>query len=345
MKRAAIAYADDKCIDSQLLVANLVALFRQRGLSMITLLAGTAIFEQDLNQSGHKISAVQLNKLLDNAIKQWPSDDLAFILGQQWLPAQSGPLTQGLLCCKHFGQAQQFWQRYHWLTQPWLQISRWQTPQQQHLLIQQDLGMPQLQRFFMELSLSSLVASFKSLSRSRWHGHFSLPYTAPSNIDQYYKYLGDSIKFEQPICVVSFDQTIDQQPFEMANRQGLWQANRQIRRLYLNSDFRIGLPAMVRRLMLQQIHSNQSLPDIAAQLSLSPATLKRRLKAFNISFQQLQDEAKLQHAIYLIAINGDSNPHIAKQLKFADSNNFRRSFKRWTGKLPSNFKYWLTSKI
>ncbi len=343
MKLTAIAYADDKCIDSQLLVANLVALFRLRGLSTAPLLAGSAIFEQDFCQAEHKISPLQLAKLVSNAIKSWPTDDLAFILGQQWLPAQSGQLSQGLLCSEDLDQAQRFWQRYHWLVQPWLQISRWQTAEQQHLLLQQDLGMPQLQRFFIELSLSSLVSSYKRLSRCRWQGQFSLPYSAPSNIDQYYKYLGDELKFNQPICVVSVNQSTLKQAFELHNSQGFLQAQRQLRRQYLNADRRIGLPATIRALLLRKIHANLSLPDVAQQLCLSPATLKRRLKAFSISFQQLQDEAKLQHAIYLIVINGDSNLHIAKQLKFADSNNFRRSFKRWTGQLPSQFRYWLSN--
>ncbi|WP_394204186.1 AraC family transcriptional regulator ligand-binding domain-containing protein [Shewanella waksmanii] len=343
MRQAGIAYADDKCIDSQLLVASLVALFRQRGLSIDNLLAGSAIFEQDLNQPQHKISATQLQKLLSNAIKYWPGDDLAFILGQQWLPAQSGPLTQGLLCCNDFAQAQSFWQRYHWLVQPWLQISLWQTAQQQHLLIQQAMGMPHLQRFFIELTLSSLVSSFKYLTRSRWHSQFLLPYPQPDNIDQYHKYLGGSLSFNQPICVLSIDHSLRYQPFEMANPQGLTQANRNLRHSYFNRHYRISLPAMVRQLLLKQQQIDASLPHIAEQLSLSPATLKRRLKAFNISFQQLQDEAKLQQAIYMIAVHGDNNLNIAKQLRFADSNNFRRSFKRWTGKLPSNFKYWLTN--
>lgn len=339
----AVAYADTKCINIQLLPATIFSLFRQRQVPIHLLLTGTRIFEKDFTLVDSHISILQLSTLIRNAIKLWPSNDLAFILGQQWLTTQSGILTQGLLCSRDFSQAQFFWQRHYWSLQPWLQTSRWHTQNQQHILFQQDLSLPELQQFFTELTLSSLVSCFKQLTHCRFQGHFSLPYSSPSNIDQYYKYLGDKLTFNQPIGVVSFDLSLNQTAFSLRNSQSFLQAKRLARYQYFQKPFNIGLPAAVRLQLKKSYQTSTTLPEIAAQLSLSPATLKRRLKDFNTTFQQLQDEVKLQQAIYLLVINGCSNTLIAKQLKFADSNNFRRSFKRWTGQLPSYFKDWLST--
>lgn len=338
-----IAYAQDKCIDSQLLAASIVAMFEYRQLNVDRLLKGTGIFKQDLQLIEHMISPLQLMSLIDNAIALWPGDDLAFLLGQQWLPVQSGPLTNGLFCCNSLTQMQHFWHRYHWSSQPWLQGWHWRTKQMQHLLLQLDIGAQRQRRFFTELTLSSLVSTYKRLTHQAWQGHFSLPYTEPKLLDQYYKYLGHDLSFNQPICVISYNATTRQDPFELANSQGLKLARQQVNQQRQAAKYQIGLPAYIRLLLTRPKTRCYTLPQVAESLGLSPATLKRRLKAYDISFQQLQDEANMQQAIFLLAVSGESNLTIAKQLHFADSNNFRRSFKRWTGQLPSQFKYWLSN--
>ncbi|GIU20772.1 MULTISPECIES: AraC family transcriptional regulator [unclassified Shewanella] len=337
-----VAYAQDKCIDSSLLVASLITLFEYRHLSIHQLLTGTGIFEQDIRTLNHKINPIQLSQLIDNALDLWPGDDLAFLLGQQWLPSQSGNLTNGLLCSSNLNQLLSFWQQYHWQTQPWLQGFRWQTTKQQHLILQLDIGASRQQQFFIELSLSSLVSTYKRLSGQPWQGHFSLPFSQPKHIDQYHKYLGEKLSFAQPICVVSYDLSVDNQPFNMADQQGFKLAELKAEQQQKQAQYSCGLPGMISHLLTREQSKSYTLPDIAAKLALSPATLKRRLKPFNISFQQLQDQANLHNAIYLLAISGESNLEVAQQLKFADSNNFRRSFKRWTGQLPSQFRYWLS---
>ncbi len=337
----AVAYASDKCIDSQLLVSNLISLFEQRRLSLTELLSGTGIFIEDL-KAQHKISPLQLLKLIANAQKLWPGEDLAFLLGQQWLPNQSGLMTNGLLCCRDLSQLESHWQKYHWLSQPWLQGWRWQTETKQHLLFTLDIGAHTHQRFFIELTLSSLVSSYKHLKHQALHAEFALPYPAPSNIDQYHKYLGNMLKFQQPICTISYEKNLQKQSFEMANSHGYKLADRQASSQLQDAEYKIGIPAAIRSMIRQTKGQHASLPDIAEKLTISPATLKRRLKEYNTSFQQLQDEANLHQALYLLAIDGESNTAVAEQLQFADSNNFRRSFKRWTGQLPGYFTDWLS---
>ena len=337
----AIAYASDKCIDSQLLVSNLIALFEQRRLNLNRLLSGTGIFTQDLNEQ-HKISPIQLSKLIDNAQKIWQGGDLAFLLGQHWLPNQSGLMTNGLLCSRDLAQLQAHWLKHHWLSQPWLQGWRWQTESKQHLLLALDIGAHKQDRFFLELTLSSLVSTYKRLRHESWQGEFSLPYPEPKNIEQYHKYLGFQLTFKQPLCVISYELAMTKKNFDMANPHGYKLASRQALRGLMAAEYKVGLPGAIRSHLIRHDSQQLSLPDISERLGISSATLKRRLKEYHTSFQQLQDEAKLYRALYMLAINGESNLAVAQQLKFADSNNFRRSFKRWTGQLPSQFRDWLS---
>lgn len=217
-----LATWQDKCIDSQLLVASLVGLFKQRGLDGDKLLRGTGIFATDIRKPDHLISPKQLARLLDNALAQWPSGDLSFLLGQLWLPSQSGALTAGLFCARDLKELTYFWHKYHWLTQPWLQTWRGQGEQQWHFLLSLDLGMQRHRQFFIELSLSSLTACCKQLLGQAWRGSISFPYSAPDNLAHYYKYFGTDIRFDAPLCRISMAKTLLRQPSLFASQSLLY---------------------------------------------------------------------------------------------------------------------------
>ena len=352
----ALATWQDKCIDSQLLVASLVGLFKQRGLDCDKLLRGTGIFSADIRKPGHSISPKQLLRLVDNGLSLWPSGDLSFLLGQLWLPSQSGALTAGMLCARDLNELGLFWYQYHWLTQPWLQCWRWQGDKEWHFLLSLDLGTQRHRQFFIELSLSSLVASCKQLMGQGWRGSMSFPYETPQNIAQYYKYFGTDISFDAPLCRVSMAKAFMQQPLLYAqqiassvesqatrhavthaviSRQSHFQSPRYT---LFASEYRLGLAAGIR---LSLMRDNLSLPEMAEKLMMSPATLKRRLAEMDLSFGQLADETRLIKALYYLATPSQDAHTIANSLSFSDASNFRRSFKRWTGQLPTYFRSWL----
>lgn len=213
----ALATWQDKCIDSQLLVASIVGLFKLRGLDSDKLLRGTGIFAADIRKPDHLISPKQLSRLLDNALCLWPSGDLSFLLGQLWLPSQSGALTAGIFCARDLKSLGHFWHKYHWLTQPWLQTWRWQGEQEWHFLLSLDLGMQRHKQFFIELSLSSLTACCKQLLGQAWRGSISFPYPAPANLAHYYKYFGTELSFDAPLCRISMAKSLLCQPLLFAS--------------------------------------------------------------------------------------------------------------------------------
>ncbi|MGL4936675.1 AraC family transcriptional regulator ligand-binding domain-containing protein [Shewanella sp.] len=331
-----LATWQDKCIDSQLLVASIVGLFKQRGLDGDKLLRGTGIFIADIRTPGHLISPKQLMTLVDNALALWPSGDLSFLLGQLWLPSQSGALTAGLFCARDLNSLGRFWYKYHWLTQPWLQTWRWEGDKEWHFLLSLDLGSQRHSQFFFELSLSSLVATYKLLTGKHCHPSVRFPYAAPHNLALYYKYLGTDIGFYAPLCCVSLPKSMMHEPLSLACAgHALLQSPRYA---LVASGYRQGLAAGVRRKLMRE---NLTLPQLALKLGMSPATLKRRLADMNVSFGQLADETRLLKALYYLTEPQQDAHSIATLLAFSDASNFRRSFKRWTGQLPGYFRCWL----
>ncbi|KAA1193478.1 AraC family transcriptional regulator [Pseudohalioglobus sediminis] len=85
----------------------------------------------------------------------------------------------------------------------------------------------------------------------------------------------------------------------------------------------------------------QQLPtasDIARQLNVSPRTLHRRLTAEGTSFQQLKDNFRRELAVGYLHREDLSIDAIAAVMGFQDNSAFYRSFKKWTGVSPGQFR-------
>ena len=91
----------------------------------------------------------------------------------------------------------------------------------------------------------------------------------------------------------------------------------------------------LRRLMLDNRHSGN---DVAQLLSMHRRTLNRRLKAEGTTFQRVLDDVRFEVARDLLA---NSNVHlddIAAALGYAAVTPFMRTFRRWSGTTPGQWR-------
>jgi AraC-like DNA-binding protein len=78
-------------------------------------------------------------------------------------------------------------------------------------------------------------------------------------------------------------------------------------------------------------HGNFSAGEIAIASSLSLRSFHRRLKEYNVTYQQLLDDVRKDVAISYLNQKDCCNSTIPCLLGYADSRAFQRAFKRWTG--------------
>ncbi|MFT6274776.1 MAG: AraC-like DNA-binding protein [Halioglobus sp.] len=77
---------------------------------------------------------------------------------------------------------------------------------------------------------------------------------------------------------------------------------------------------------------------ISAALNMSAPTLRRRLKREGTTFQQLKDSSRCSAAKLHLNRPELSINEVAVQLGFTDPSAFHRSFKKWTGQTPGQFR-------
>lgn len=95
-------------------------------------------------------------------------------------------------------------------------------------------------------------------------------------------------------------------------------------------------------------YTSERLPtasEVARELAMSPRTLHRKLTSENTSFQQLKDNYRRELALHYLQRPELSIDAIAAVMGFQDNSAFYRSFKKWTGQSPGEYRSHLQHEV
>lgn len=94
----------------------------------------------------------------------------------------------------------------------------------------------------------------------------------------------------------------------------------------------------VRDLLARQESHDLDMEEVAAQLNMTIRTLRRKLVDEGTRFQNIKDELRRDNAVHLLNQSSLSVQAIAIRLGFSETAAFTRSFKKWTGQTPRDFR-------
>lgn len=295
-------------------VADLLHAAQRRGVLPHQTLAGTRLFEADLQKPQCRMDFAALRQLLTNITKV-PSPELPAVIAQAILLNPQIPLCRLILAAPTLNKAL----RYLWFyrQQLWplcLPVLQWQgTALQLTLLPAVGMGQAQplalviCQQFLLALCTARQVQGEQSSGLSP---ALTLQLTSVQLAQPLSEYQSAQCRHWRQVCC--------QQAKLLPREPGLleWLSRQQLRRLphWLSPD------------------------EAASMLQLHPAALKRLLAEQGCSFSQWQDTLRNQLALCWLSQPELSNRQLAARLGYSDEHNFRRAVKRWTGLLPSAFR-------
>lgn len=99
-----------------------------------------------------------------------------------------------------------------------------------------------------------------------------------------------------------------------------------------------GWPARVRGACLDDVRCMVSVVRLAERLGVSVRTLHRRLADEGVTFKSVVDETRKELAIGYLSNSKLPVVDIAERVGFTEATNFRKAFRRWTGKVPSDYR-------
>lgn len=99
------------------------------------------------------------------------------------------------------------------------------------------------------------------------------------------------------------------------------------------------LLSRVRRIMGYDLGAGfPAFEEVASALNMSPPTLRRHLRKEGTSYQQLKDNCRRETAVAYLSRPELSVNAVAALMGFTDPSAFHRSFKKWTGQTPGQYR-------
>ena len=105
---------------------------------------------------------------------------------------------------------------------------------------------------------------------------------------------------------------------------------------------RPGESDLVRKIRSACLNSPNRFPaaaEIASELGLSLRTFHRRLAEDGLSCQSIINEMRRSLATELLENTHMGIDQVAERIGFADATSFRKAFKKWTNRSPSDFRH------
>jgi len=162
----------------------------------------------------------------------------------------------------------------------------------------------------------------------------------PAHAAEYRLMFSQQLVFDAPLSAIFFDARLLPSRV-VANRTTvrsfLRDAPQSVFVKYRNTD---SWSARLRRRLRGSIggHDWPLLQQVAAELRVTPTTLRRRLEAEGTSYQKLKDDLRRDAAVHYLCTTRISVAEVAGLLCFQDASAFRRAFKSWTGVQPSRYR-------
>ncbi|MCO5130597.1 MAG: AraC family transcriptional regulator [Xanthobacteraceae bacterium] len=163
-------------------------------------------------------------------------------------------------------------------------------------------------------------------------------YPAPPHVDLYQSFFGCPVLFGQAGNEMEFDAGWVDHPMVRSDPAATALAADMCEPLLDDVNRGGGIAADLRRAMIARPGWFPSIEAMAAEMSVHPRTLRRKLEAEQITYRQVIAEVRMKLAIEYLRSTEMTNQEIAARLDYSDAANFRHAFTRWTRKSPSAFR-------
>jgi AraC-like DNA-binding protein len=164
-------------------------------------------------------------------------------------------------------------------------------------------------------------------------------YAEPPHSAEYRLMYSADLRFGRPNTLIAFDAGYLDLPVvqnEKSVKEFLRTAPESILLKYKNSS---SLSARVRRRLRQYLPGEVAdFEELAEELNMTPATLRRRLHEEGESYQSIKDQLRRDLAISYLSHSSRSVMDIALELGFSERSAFHRAFRKWTGASPGEFR-------
>jgi AraC-like DNA-binding protein len=325
--------------------AKLAALFDvlvDQGFSAAEILRNVNLTVDKVHSPKSRISLAELMTACKNAIRLSSDPHLPYRIGTSIHISAYGMYGFAILCCPDFRKAMAFAELYHALAAPLATIEFTEGDGLASWVIEPNARAaadPQIYRFIAEMQIGIHISLMRDIMGSAFTpDQISVAYPEAHDFGLPADQIGCRLSFASRINQIMFRSAWLDQAANLGNKTTYPAVAALCDDLLNELISRIGVAGEIRALLLRNITNPPTLAAIAKLLDVSDRSLRRQLRQQGISFRGLLDELRMQIAMKYLRTTRLANEDIALALGFSDATNFRRAFRRWTNKSPSEIR-------
>jgi AraC-like DNA-binding protein len=289
-----------------------------------------------------RISLAELMTACKNAIRLSSDPRLPYRVGSSIHISTYGMYGFAILCCPDFRKAMAFAEFYHTLAAPLATIEFTEEDGVASWVIEPNALAAtdaQLYRFITEMQIGIHISLMRDIMGPAFTpDRISLAYPEVHDPGLPTDQIGCHLSFANRTNKIIFRSAWLDQAASLGNKTTYPTVVALCDDLLSDLKSRIGIAGEIRALLLRDITRTPTLAAIAKLLEVSDRSLRRQLREQGISFRGLLDELRMQIALKYLRTTRLANEDIALALGFSDAANFRRAFRRWTSKSPSEIR-------
>jgi AraC-like DNA-binding protein len=296
----------------------------------------------EVHSSKSRISLAELMTACKNAIRFSSDPHLPYRIGTSIHISAYGMYGFAILCCPDFRKAMAFAELYHALAAPLATIEFTEQDGVASWVIEPDARAatdPQIYRFITEMQIGIHISLMRDIMGAAFNpDQISLAYPEAHDFGLAADRIGCRLSFASRTNQILFRSAWLDQAANLGNKTTYPAVVALCDNLLNELKSRIGIAGEIRALLLRNIANPPTSTAIAKLLEVSDRSLRRQLGEQGISFRGLLDELRMQIALKYLRTTRLANEDIALALGFSDAANFRRAFRRWTNKSPSEIR-------
>lgn len=324
---------------SSLFLMPLFYCLSEKGVPMERICLGARIDPEYVKSPDHRFTVHEMNRLMDSALTLTPEKGLGFEVGKTYSLLSAGIVGHVLMHCRTIGEALEKYCSFQELPGDIIRIglTRGKTLSRIHWAYNPALlSKPS---FVMEIIIAAVLTGFRELSgQDIGLEEARFDYKTPDNAMEYKRFLKCDLKFGDEETTLVFKDSYLDIPVRHPNKELLdlmeSYCSDVLRNFYNSSTY----SGRVEKKLMVVNGKVPAIDDIAHDMGISARNLQGKLKQEGTTFREIKEKVLRDLAVQYVRNDQYSIMEISEMLGFSEPCVFRRSFKRWTGKTPGQFR-------
>ena len=316
---------------------------RRRGFDEAQILSGTRLNWASLHEGNRYLSFDEVTRLIRRAVALTQEPWLGITVGWGTQLSAHGPVGVAAMSCDNGGQALALIQRHAGLRQSLISLEVDQQGDEVTLWMREHLQAPDVREYIMGHLMGAglrLLDTLTGLDMTRV-ARVEFAFPEPPWADAYRRWW-PSVRFGMERSAMVLPLSLLSHPGLAPDPQTHRMALRECERLWSQQNDprdRLGpVGDRILRLLLACEGGYPTLSELAEREHVSSRTLIRKLGDEGLTYQQLLDRVREDLACWWLLHSDMSVEAIADRLGYQDTSNFSRTFRRWVGMPPSDFR-------